>query len=189
MKRFLKRGCCIARQYGNLFALWEITLAKKLIYEYIRKFPFLKNEGIDDLTQECLTQWYFKKGEYDPSKKASIKTYAATIIRNKLLDLVKSYSRDKRKISRYAIDTAGQDEAMSVEQTASGVSRQPALGPDLSKALQKLTSRQRRLCRLLLDGLSVTEAAKRLGINRRTVYDDLARIKKSFISDGFRNYF
>jgi RNA polymerase sigma factor (sigma-70 family) len=138
------------------------------------------------LLQECLTHWYYKKSGFNFSQKASIKTYCTTIIRNKLLDLVKSYSRDKRKISHYSIDESQQDRTALIDYSTA---EKPSVDIDFSKVLQKLTSRQQKLCELLQEGLNITNTAKALGISRRNVYYELKRIRRVFEKEGLTKYY
>lgn len=60
---------------------------------------------------------------------------------------------------------------------------------DVAKALQRLTPRQRRVCAMLgEEGLSVKEAAARLGIPRGTLYEELKRIRQVFAEHGLAAY-
>jgi RNA polymerase sigma factor (sigma-70 family) len=175
----------ISPDYGDLFSDDEVAIAHKLIREFRNRWTALqRNYDHEDLLQEIALHWYEKRKEYDPAKEASIKTYCATIIRNKLLDLVRASSTDKRKISHYVVEESGENLTSLIDRYAVIEPRLSVPADDLSKALQKLTPKQQKFCQLLMQGINKSEAARKLGINRRTVYDYIARIRKVFIKEG-----
>ena len=56
-------------------------------------------------------------------------------------------------------------------------------------ALEKLSCRQKELCRLLKDeGLSLNQAGEKLGLPRATVYDEVLRIREVFRKEGLKDY-
>lgn len=192
----------MSQNYRGLFQDWEIAVAKKVVNEFQEKWACLEREGFDDLLQECLTHWFFVKDEYDPTRGASQKTFMGRIIRNKLTDLVREREADKRKIAHLTVsldEPLGNDEdsptllAKIGEGGLLGTSPDPFLEIhckiDLSKALQKLTTKQKRLCRLLgEEGLTVKEASEYLKAPRSTIYDELKRIRTIFMKEGLEDY-
>jgi DNA-directed RNA polymerase specialized sigma24 family protein len=63
-----------------------------------REFVCLKNEGFDDLLQECLIHWFFIKDQYRPEAGASEHTFLNRVTRHKLADLMRIKGANKRKV-------------------------------------------------------------------------------------------
>lgn len=70
----------ISPDYGSLFSVWETKLADKLVREFRSGWAALQKDDPEDLLQEVLTHWYYKKKEYDPAKEASIKTVLSYLV-------------------------------------------------------------------------------------------------------------
>jgi RNA polymerase sigma-70 factor (ECF subfamily) len=197
----LRRGVSENQRYQGLFQDWEIAIAKRLINEFRGKWTCLRNEGFDDLLQECLIHWYLRKDRHNPKREASIKTYMGRIVRNKLTDLVRERESDKRKLSHMAhsLDEPIRDRDSrtlidKIEEDANqDISTDPSssinVSVDLRKAMEKLGPRQKELCRLLgPEGLTVKEASEYLKTPRSTVYDELKRIRGIFMKEGLEDY-
>lgn len=59
----------------------------------------------------------------------------------------------------------------------------------LSKALEKLSFKQKELCRLLgEEGLNVKQASRHLGLPRSTLQEEIKRIRKIFRDEGLEEY-
>jgi RNA polymerase sigma factor (sigma-70 family) len=173
--------------YKGLFQSWEIAVAKKLINEFKQKWTCLDQEEFDDLLQECLTHWYFSKGDYDPGRKASEKTFMGRVMRNKLTDLVRRREAEVRKVAYLSMmsdERSGDDEdplSLIERMDQAGANEAPPdqfgelqLKMDLSKILQKLTPQQKSICDLLgQQGMTVVEASDYLKIPRLKVYYEL----------------
>ena len=122
----------------------------------------------------------------------------ARIVRNKLTDLIRERETEKRKIAHLAIsldsplkDDESAPTPMSRIDAAEASDRllDVELKIDLSKALQSLNPRQRKLCRLLKeDGLTIKEASEYLKIPRSTIYDELKRIRRIFMKGRLADY-
>jgi RNA polymerase sigma factor (sigma-70 family) len=67
-------------------------------------------------------------------------------------------------------------------------SSDPTLRLDIASAVARLTQRQRAVVRHRLEGLSVTEIARRMKVSRETAHQELARIKCVFEDAGLRDY-
>ena len=192
----------MSQNYRGLFNDWEIAIAKKLVDEFQRKWKCLEEEEFDDLLQECLIHWLFVKDSYDEAREASQKTYMGKVIRNKLTDLVREREADKRKISQFTVSL---DEPLGNEEDApsliekideNAMGRSPSnsfseiqLKIDLSKALQKLTPKQKKLCHLLKEeGFTIKRVSEYLKTPRSTVYDEIERIKNIFMKEDLEDY-
>jgi RNA polymerase sigma-70 factor (ECF subfamily) len=168
-----------------------------LIRHFQSKFTVLECEGFEDLLQECLTHWFFKRDQFDPLKPAAYKTYMAKVIVNKLQDIAESQGRQKRKALYKSVsidELLGDDEDLSAGfLSVEDENFDKALKSDacdvLLKALEKLSRRQQELCRLIREeGLSLNQAGSKLNIPRATVYDEILRIREVFRREGLKDY-
>jgi RNA polymerase sigma-70 factor (ECF subfamily) len=191
----------LCSSYTELFEDWEFAITKKLIGEYQRKWSCLEHEELEDLMQECLVAWWRARDTYDPARGASQQTYMGVVVRNKLMDLARAGTADKRKVNYLALpldEPQGDEEssptlADELDEAAGVCERRDAtsrieLRLDLEEAVKSLTPRQRRICRHLHDGYSVTELSELLKTPRATVYDERKRIRSSFAKRGLKDY-
>ena len=187
--------------YAELFEDWEFAIAKKLIGEYRRTWSCLEREELEDLMQECLTHWALVRDRHDAARGASQRTFMATVVRNTLRDMVRSrraYRRRANYVAESLYEPLGGDEssptlADELDEAAGLCERRDAISRielrlDLEKAVESLTLRQRRICRHLRDGYSVTDLSELLKTPRATVYDELKRIRCSFAKRGLEDY-
>lgn len=184
--------------YRGLFEGWEIAVTKKLVNDYRKKWKCLEREGFDDLLQECLMHWLDVRDGYDSSREASKKTFMAKIIRNRLSNIVEKATAEKRKA---LYESVSLDEPLNDDEDAPTLKDQIAdrqddlpqikaeLKIELSKAFQKLTPQQKKLCRLLgEEGLSINEACRQFSKHRSNVYRDVLRIREIFEKEGLKDY-
>jgi len=146
--------------------------------------------------------WYQARGSHDPQGKASVRTYMARVVRNKMIDLVRERESDKQIVNSLTIPTDAMhtDELGSTGDEAESTLPEPndahahrdaeqSLHIDLARALAQLTPRQRELCRLLLEqDLTMVEASQRLGVPRGTLYEELKHIRATFKTIGLEGY-
>ena len=187
--------------YDDLFHDWEIAVAKKLINDYILKWHCLRRGDFEDILWECLLHWYEVKGYYSPDRGASMRTYMGRVARNKLQDIIRRQSMDKRKILQYTIsieEKIGNDEDSRTlfDQLISSPSAEAKCDPvtdidkqiDISRIMKKLNPRQKRLCEMLESGYSMTEISECLETPRSTLYDEIKQIRKIFEDAGLKDY-
>ena len=192
----------MSQNYKSLFNNWEIAIAKKLVGEFQGNWKCLEWEEFEDLLQECLIHWLFARDRYDATREASEKTYMGKVIRNKLTDLIRERDADKRRIDQFSSSldepTGGEDDSPAliekIEKKGAGDKSscsltQIQLRLDLSKALQKLTPKQKKICQLLGEGdLNVKQVSECLKTPRSTIYDEIKRIQKIFINHNLEDY-
>lgn len=181
------------------FADWEIGVATNVIERSRNRWEYLKLE-FEDLRQECLTHWYFRKGKYDPTAGANQRTFMAKVVENKIGHIIEELKRDKR---RFTVEAISLDQPLSDADDAPTLIDKIAADTDcisnlyihaelkieITRTIQKLTPKQQDLCRLLSEkGLSVKEASKLLKINRNTVYEEIKRIRAVFQNDNLHGY-
>lgn len=186
-------------RYGGVFEDWEIAIAKKLVDQFKRRWRCFAKDDFEDLLQECLSHWYFKRDTFMDSKGALKTTYMTNVLKNKLMDMVAERMAEKRKTDHMSVSLdapiSEDDETAIIDKIAdkltedlTSVIHVIGLKNDLAKALDKLTPQQKELCRLLEDGMSIKEAGQKLNIHRSTVYEEIKRIAQALESDGLKNY-
>ncbi len=192
----------MAQDYRGLFQPWEIAIATKLVREFRATAPAFQHDEIDDLLQEVLLHWYHARGSHDPRGKASVRTYMARVVRNKLIDLLRERESDKQIVNILTVPTefphegepgGTADEAEpdlpEPDDTREHRDAEQSLHLDLARALARLTPHQRELCRLLLEqDLTMVEASQRLGVPRGTLYGELKHIRAIFKALGLEAY-
>ena len=128
--------------------------------------------------------------------------YMAQVLRNKLTDWVRELCADKRAgdLHTVSLDASfdGSEDGITLAESLDALeSAQAGLDfeahhhtrMDLLRALALLNPAQQRLCLLLgEEGLSVKQAAERLGIPRGTLYEEIKRIRTVFADRGLDNY-
>lgn len=187
--------------YGDLFQDWEIAIAKRLINDFRREWKCLRYEDPEDLLQDCLSQWQQVKPEFDSNRGANWQTFMATIVRNRLVNIVRGLVTDKRKMHSQALaldEPIGDGENSAtlldtiensaLDYRASESIESHCLNIDVAGATQQLSSRQRKLCDLLSQGFGIAEISRILKTPRGTIYDELRRIRTLFEDAGLREY-
>ncbi|MFO7543362.1 MAG: sigma-70 family RNA polymerase sigma factor [Thiobacillus sp.] len=193
----------MALKHGDGLQKWEIAVTKKLVNEFRRRYRTLAREEFDDLVQDCLAHWIVVRQKLRPDPNNPPVSYMAQVIRNKLTDLAREKSADKRAgdLDALSLDATidGSEDGMTFGELLAdaeskaggdhqGVDRQHAR-IDVGRALEQLTPAQRRLCLMLGDeGLLIKEAAERLRIPRGTLYEEIKRIRKVFADHGLDDY-
>jgi RNA polymerase sigma-70 factor (ECF subfamily) len=190
--------------YEGYFQSWEIAIAKKLVNQFWEKNTCLKREEFNDLLQEVFIHWYLNKDKYNSNRDASEKTFMAKVVENKLTDILREAKTDKRTLN---YQTTSLDQSLDDDENCSTLSdlvseddilsRSNTLSPflkiqlkvDLSRALLKLNSRQKKICNLILsEDLNVSELSLCLNTPRTTIFDEIKRIRKIFEKEQLKDY-
>ena len=190
--------------YEGFFQSWEVSIAKKLVNQFREKYMCLKREEFNDLLQEVFVHWYLNKDKYNSNREASERTFMAKVVRNKLKDILREIKTDKRTSNYQTVSLdqpPGDDESCStlsdVISEGDILSRSNILSPflkiqlkvDLSRALLKLNSRQKKICNLILcEDLNVSELSMCLNTPRTTIFDEIKRIRKIFEKEQLKDY-
>jgi RNA polymerase sigma factor (sigma-70 family) len=178
--------------YGDLFADWEIAIAKSLIRKFQESYPWIKGLDFDDLLQECLFHWYLNRGSYRQGKGASAKTYMAKVLKNQLQLMLREQQADKRKIIHEAISLevpVGEGETTLADLIADNQSpADDSIRLDVEAIVRTLTPLQREVCNLLAQEYSVKRVAELLGKPRSTIRDEIKRIREIFSQRGLKDY-
>ena len=177
--------------YGDLFADWEIAIAKSLIRKFQESYPWIKGLDFDDLLQECLFHWYLHRSSYREGKGASAKTYMAKVLKNQLQVILREQQADKRKTVHEAIsldESVGEGETTLADLLADNQSPDDAIRLDVEAIVRTLTPLQREVCNLLSQEYSVKRVAELLGKPRTTIRDEIKRIREIFSQRGLKDY-
>ena len=101
----------MALKHGDGLQKWEIAVTKKLVGEFRRRSRSLAREEFDDLVQDCLAHWIVVRQKLSPDPDNPPVGYMAQVIRNKLTDLMREQTAEKR---------AGDLDALSLDATIDG---------------------------------------------------------------------
>jgi DNA-directed RNA polymerase specialized sigma24 family protein len=121
----------------------------------------------------------------------------AGVVKNTLGQLLEKARTDKRKIiyESLSLDEPLNDDEDSltlkdkIPEGDTPPQIKSELKIELSKAYQKLTPQQQKLCRLLVEeNISINEACRRLDKHRMVVYREIARIRELFEKEGLKDY-
>ncbi len=175
-------------QYRGLFKDREVGIALNIIRQFRNQWQCLRNEDDEDLLQECLTQWFYARDKYDPAGGASPSTFMARVVKHKLMDIVRERESEKRKVSHHSVSLdapinkeEGSDSFADILPDPADFRNETEFKIDLTQAFSKLTTKQRRLCELLLDGhTGMNELAELLSVERTTVYREIGRVRETF---------
>ena len=193
-----------ALNYEGFFQSWEIAISKKLVNQFRGKNTCLKREEFNDLLEEVFVHWYLNKDKYNSNRESSERTFMAKIVENKLTDILREVKTDKRTLNYQTISL---DQPLDDDENCSThsdlvseddiLSRSNTLNPflkiqlkvDLSRALLKLNSRQKKICNLILsEDLNVSELSLCLNTPRTTIFDEIKRIRKIFEKEQLKDY-
>jgi RNA polymerase sigma factor (sigma-70 family) len=148
--------------------------------------------------QDCLMHWIFVKDKYKSGLGASIKTFMERVVKRRLINIVKEKERLKRRAFYTSLsldkllddDNAGFIEKfIKVDGEGFDSLIKSELPAELSKALGKLSFRQKELCRLLgEEGMNIKQASTHMNIPRSTLQEEVKRIREIFRKEGLENY-
>jgi RNA polymerase sigma factor (sigma-70 family) len=173
---------------------WEVAVAKTCVQDFLGQGNCIAGMEFDDLYQECILHWLGKKREFRIDARQPAKAFMATVVKNKLKDLLRGQGRTKRgagytlvSLDEPLYDDSGDILADVVSDPAAtrafDAERRQS---NLDKAMLRLTDRQRELCFMLANGYKVTEAAEYLEVSRPTVYAEIKRIRRIFEDEGLQ---
>lgn len=61
--------------YGDLFAEWEIRIARQVVSRFLVKYSWLKGLDFEDLFQECLIHWSLQRAKFQREKGALLENF------------------------------------------------------------------------------------------------------------------
>jgi len=190
----------MALKPGRGLADWEIGVVKKVVSEGIRRHDVFGWQDFDDLVQECLAHWITIRDRLPQGPDIPVPVaYLAQVTRNKLSDWVRELKTAKRAGDPGALlfsepigadgRTLGDALAERVPDESASDAEKLHLRIEIVRVLSVMNPEDAALCRLLAeDGLSISDAAKKLGIPRATLYEQLKRIRERLRRLGLAIY-
>lgn len=147
--------------------------------------------------QECLVHWFFTKAKYQEGESTQ-RTFLNRVIRHKLADIARLKMTNKRKAfylsqSLDEMDEDGEhdgkkEKILMIENRTVEEIAVEDLPSAMARAMAGLSFRQKQLCRLLSEGMSVVKAGQAMNIPRTTLNDEIKRIRESFKKEGLEEY-
>lgn len=151
---------------------------------------------LEDVEQELMLHAHRRLNAYDPAR-ADLSTFCDRVLSNFVRNLVKAAGAMSRGggFSTRSLDdpTFGPDGEMVANAVGSGGSTDPAwceqvdLRQDLDRVLHGLPQHLQDCCGWLTTG-TVTEASRRSGLARGSLYSRIATLKRAFIAAGLEAY-
>ena len=183
-------------RYRGLFDEEELQVAEAVVSEFCGPGKAFPHDEFETLLHDVLTTWHSERETHDAARGASLATYMRKVVRRDLLDRVKGVKSGKHRIideARSLLDPLGDDNnPLTLEEVLK--SRDPLsegtvdIRINLAEALPQLNPRQRRIIKLHLTGLTMTEIAAVLKVSRSTIHDEITRIRKFFECRDLRDY-
>ncbi len=185
----------------RIFQKWEIAVARNVVKQFQESCPSLRRDFIDDLAYECLCHWFSEKDKYDIHKIEKPKKFLAKIITNKLCDLVRRRTTEKRSgyflsesLEQFIEDNPN-SEYLADKSTinhASQLAEKEVMGElrvKLDRVFKELTPQQKKVFLALRDEqLTITQISLRLKVHRSTVHNEINRMKELFENEGLREF-
>jgi RNA polymerase sigma-70 factor (ECF subfamily) len=175
-------------------------MARKLV----GKFGFTESDR-DDLEQELVAELVARFPKFNPSR-GKRTTFTSSVLKNKVANLLRdrralcrnrgrspeSLNAESRLSDGRTVETAQLiDDSARLAHTGRLPQNPEELARlrfDLQQVIPHLPEKLRDLCQLLLEGLSVTEAARTLGVSRATVVKRQRQILNRFRDHGLDGY-
>lgn len=169
-----------------------VTRYNQLVRVCARPY-FLAGGDSEDLIQEGMIGLLSAVRGFDPNREAGFRTYAETCIRNRLRSAIRSAARDKHRPLNQSI---------SLGDPQFGVGQEPyppAEGPEdllidreerenrMHILLKSLSTFEKTVLSLYLEGISYGEIAQRMGKPLKSVDNAVQRIRRKaapFFSNG-----
>lgn len=137
------------------------------------------------------------KDKYRSEAGAIERTFLNRVMRHKLSDIARIKKANKRK-SFYMSESLDVDigeendetkEALLMveEQVAEAITAADLLAV-ISKAMAKLSFKQKQLCQCLMEGMSIAKAGEKMSIPRTTLNEEVKRIREAFLKEGLEEY-
>lgn len=167
-----------------------MAVAKKAI-----KNKVLPKWELKDIYQELQLELWLKRDKYRKDGGAKETTFWWNILKNKVLQLREKDQADRRVINIKAIslftevehkdgnvttleDTIASEKACSAEDVLLKIA--------FEEALKKLSPLQQGICYCLSEGYSIAAIAEMMGMHRKRIAYQIAKIREIFIKEGLR---
>ena len=178
---------------------WLLEDNKQLVNKIARRY-FLVGGTTDDLIQEGMIGLFSAITNFSNKQNCSFKTFASLCIERNIQDAVKSANRQKNiplndffevsEDGKVHIPQENQtDKIVYLPAIESSPEEQYILKSQNNQLLQEINSKlstlEKKILAMYVDGLSITNISQALKISHKSVYNALARIKQklSFLNN------
>ena len=154
---------------------------------------FLVGAEIEDLAQEGMIGLFLFFRDYSPDSHASFSTFAYKCIKNRCMNAVTSANRKKHSPLNtyisifYNDDTSGEEKSVVSDEGINNPEniylRREKIEKMYSEMEMKLSSLEKKVVDLYLEGLSRREIADRLGKSEKSIDNALTRIHNKLKND------
>lgn len=170
----------------------------------LRKRAEFRYEELDDIEQELRMALIASYPNFDPNI-SHWNVFAKTVIERAVCNLLRerraqcrdqgdavSHSAEIIRDGQQKVSLSSQllpeQQAFLVGEAERPAAEQLDLAVDLQAVIAQLPEELQQLCSLLMEGLNVTQVAKRLNVHRSTVYPRLATLRQILTTHGFQQY-
>ncbi len=166
-----------------------IEFAWKVIHSEVAQYRqrgVIRVSDEEDVASAVMVHLVEVWGRYDPSR-GPVEAYINQVVSTRLVSVLRERRSRKRHGRSCSLGCRGEepaDPAWSHDRWR----RLIDLRIDLESVRRRLTAKQRSVCDQLLRDL-LTHAAKEMGIPRRTLRDNVAKIRAIFRDAGLEEYF
>ncbi len=165
---------------GDTEAFAQLTrMFLPLISRKARSY-FIPGAGRDDVIQEGLIGLFHAVGAFDPARGGSFQSFADRCITHQILTAVKAAARRKHSpLNSYlSFEDAGGEACPAGESPEKSIIDRERFHFILDRLKERLSSLERRILTLYLQGLSYREIAERIGRSEKSVDNAISRVKR-----------
>jgi RNA polymerase sigma factor (sigma-70 family) len=146
-------------------------------------------EELDDIRQELVGALMKNSARFDP-KRSSKRTFLCAVIQKQLRHIL---SQRKNDVEKCGQPVKSLETMLESEQPVYNDARQGELSEtdridlqlDVQSVVELFTSRQRKICRLLMENQTPQRIAANLGLEEKILKRDLDQIREAFIDAGY----
>lgn len=167
----------------------DIEFARTILYAEIRQLRLrgaIRPSDEDDIAGSVMVHLVEAWPSFDPTR-GPAEAFIQQVVSTRLVSVLRERNARKRRWPVQHTGT-GADEPAAPAWSDDRWSRLIDLRMDLDAAMRRLSPKQRAICDQLLRDL-LTHAAKEMGIPRRTLRDNVAKIRRVFRDAGLEEYF
>ncbi|MBX3384554.1 MAG: sigma-70 family RNA polymerase sigma factor [Phycisphaeraceae bacterium] len=167
----------------------HVAFAKKVLYAEIKQLRLrgaIRAGDQDDVASAVLVHLVEAWPAFDPDR-APVEAFITQVVATRLISVLRERNARKRRWGTRSIGTGG-NEPVAPAWSDDRWTRLIDLRMDMDTALRRLSPTQRAICDQLLRDL-LTHAAKEMGIPRRTLRDNVAKIRAILRDAGLEEYF
>ena len=158
----------------------------RMIYKIIYSFSLENGDYAvdkDDLYQEASLALYSAAVNFEEDRNVLFSTYAFMVIRNRLLNILRSYYRTYEQ-EKYSIDVYERNDGRSfyVSDNPIAYHREQELKENYARFMRKLPETDRKILLMKGEDFSYKEIARQLKISEKQIDNRLRALRKKFRS-------